>query len=93
MVSHDSVKFGGQRHCGSGDIMFLNYHVILQDHVIEELSNLIDRSPLKVNQNPVKLSGLRHFRKGDIMFLVCHIISQDHEIKRSCGFMGRSSSK
>ena len=51
MVSHDPVKFGGQRHCGSGD-MFLNYHVILQDHVIEELSDLIDRSPLKVNQNP-----------------------------------------
>ena len=23
MVSHHSAKFGGHRHCGSGDIMFL----------------------------------------------------------------------
>ena len=23
MVSHHPVKFGGHRHCGSGDIMFL----------------------------------------------------------------------
>ena len=23
MVSHDPAKFGGHRHCGSGDLMFL----------------------------------------------------------------------
>ena len=23
MVSHGSAKFGGHRHCGSGDLMFL----------------------------------------------------------------------
>ena len=32
---HHSNKLGGHRRCGSGDIMVLIYHVILQDHVIK----------------------------------------------------------
>ena len=44
-VSYDSVKFGGQIHSGSGDIMILVYHVILQDHLVKELCDFIGRSP------------------------------------------------
>ena len=32
MVSHHPAKFGDHGHCGSGDIMVLVCHVILQSH-------------------------------------------------------------
>ena len=35
-VSYNSATFGGHRHCGSGNIMVLVFHVTLQDHVIKE---------------------------------------------------------
>ena len=34
-VSHHPAKFGGHSHFGSGDIMALNWKVILQDHVVK----------------------------------------------------------
>ena len=37
MLSHHRTKFGGHRHCGSGDIMVLIWRVVLQaskNHVI-----------------------------------------------------------
>ena len=43
--SHQLAKFGGQRHCGSGD-MILGYHVISQDHVIEGSCNFTILSSL-----------------------------------------------
>ena len=39
------AKFSGLRHCGSGDIMALVCHVILDDHVIKGLCNFKDESP------------------------------------------------
>ena len=33
MVTPNFAKFGGLRHCGSGDIMVLGCHVISQNHV------------------------------------------------------------
>ena len=30
-LSLHPTKFGGHRHCGSGDIMVLTYHVVLQN--------------------------------------------------------------
>ena len=33
-MSHHLAKFGGHSHSGSGVIMNLVYHVILQDHMI-----------------------------------------------------------
>ena len=35
MTSHQLAKFVGHRHCGSGNIMILGCHVILQDHVMK----------------------------------------------------------
>ena len=35
-VSHHPTKFGGNKHCGSGDIKISVCHVILQDHVMKE---------------------------------------------------------
>ena len=35
-ISHHPTKFHGHRHCGSGDVMALSYHVMSQDHVIRE---------------------------------------------------------
>ena len=40
-VSHHPTEFCGFRHCGSGDIMVLVCHVILEDHVIKELKSAI----------------------------------------------------
>lgn len=36
MVSQQPVKIGGNKHSGSQDIMFLIWHMILQDYVIQE---------------------------------------------------------
>ena len=36
-MSYHSTAFGGQRHCDSGDIVVLAYHVMLQGHVIKRL--------------------------------------------------------
>ena len=44
-VSHHPAKFCGQRYCGSGDIMVIVSHVILQDHVAEGWSSIMGRSP------------------------------------------------
>ena len=44
-VSYHSAKFGGHMHCGSGNIMVLVGHVILQDHVIKGSSDFIGTSP------------------------------------------------
>ena len=46
MVSYHPAKFGGHKHCGSGD-MFLNCHVILQECVTQEPCDFLDRSPLR----------------------------------------------
>ena len=35
MVSLHPTKFGGHRHCDSGDIIVLVCHLILQDHMIK----------------------------------------------------------
>ena len=40
-VSHHPNKVCGFRHCGSGDIMVLVGHVILEDHVIKALKSAI----------------------------------------------------
>ena len=35
MTNHQLAKFVGHRHCGSGNIMILGCHVILQDRVMK----------------------------------------------------------
>ena len=45
-VSHHPALFRGHRHCGSGDIMVLDCHVILQDHKNKGSSDFKDKSPL-----------------------------------------------
>ena len=45
MVSHQPDKFAGHRHCGSGDIMILVCHVILQDHLIKGSCDSTPRRP------------------------------------------------
>ena len=42
---HHSAMFGGHRHCGSGDIMVLVFHVILQEYVIKRLLEFMGRIP------------------------------------------------
>ena len=46
-VSHDPAKFGGDKHCGRGDIMILICHVISQDHVTLGSCDFMGRSPLR----------------------------------------------
>ena len=40
MVCHHPTKFGGHRHCDSGDIIVLVCHVILQDHKIMQVGHV-----------------------------------------------------
>ena len=44
-VSYHPVKFGGLSHSGSGFIMNLVCHVILQDHMIKESCDFMGGSP------------------------------------------------
>ena len=44
MVSHTPAKFGGHRHHGSGDIMVLVCHVILQDLAIKGFRDFMGSS-------------------------------------------------
>ena len=78
-VSHHSARFGGHGHSGSGHVMVLTCHVILQEHVIKEscVFNEI--------HNPAIFDKDRHCSSGD-MILICHVISNDHVIKGSCDF-------
>ena len=40
-------KFGGDGHCGGGDIMIGDFHVILQNHMNQGLCDFMNRSPSK----------------------------------------------
>ena len=44
MVSHHFAKINGHRHCDSEDLMVLVCHMILQNHVIKMLCELIGGS-------------------------------------------------
>ena len=44
-LSHHPTKFGGHRHCSSGDIMVFGYHVTLKDHVIKALNEFMLSRP------------------------------------------------
>ena len=46
-MSHQLVKFGDQKHCGSGDIMILGSYVISQDHTIKGSCDFIGRCLLR----------------------------------------------
>ena len=43
-ISNQPARFGGHKHCGSGDMMVLVYQVILQHLVIKSLYNFMGRS-------------------------------------------------
>ena len=45
MISYHPAKFGGHRHCGSGDMILV--YVILQDQVIKGSCDFMGRSPSK----------------------------------------------
>ena len=57
MVNHHPTKFGGHRHCGSGEIMFL---------VVKGQDSTCPR----LNRHTAKYDGHRHCNSGDMMFLV-----------------------
>ena len=44
MESNRPARFGYHRHCGSGDILVLVYHVILQDHVTKGSTDFTHRN-------------------------------------------------
>ena len=47
MVYHNLDKFGGHRYCSTRDMMFLFYHVIKQDHIIQWSEDYNDWIPSK----------------------------------------------
>ena len=59
-------KFNSQRHCVSGDIIFLIYQVILQDHIIKGSSDFMARSLLR----ELIIGGHRHSGIEDIVVSV-----------------------
>ena len=54
--SHQPAKFGGHWQCGSGDVMPLVCHLILQDHVTKGWRNFMHGSQL--SHHPAKLGGI-----------------------------------
>ena len=54
MVSHHLNKFDRYGRCGSLNVIILFFHVILEDHVTKEPSNVIGKSRFKLNNYPVK---------------------------------------
>ena len=47
MVSHHPTEFGGHGDCGSGDIMVLVWHMILQENVLKGIFNFMGSTPLR----------------------------------------------
>lgn len=80
------TRFGGHEHCGSGDVMFLIFHMISQDHVPQEPWDFLGRSP-KVSHHHASIEGHRHCGSGDVMALVFQMISEDNVFKGSCNVM------
>ena len=76
-VRYHPAKFGGQGHCGRGNIMILVCHVILQDDAIKGSCDfwLYERESINVSYHPAKFGSHRHSDSGDIVALVCHVIS------------------
>ena len=44
MVSQNSDKCGGHKHCGSGDIIVLVFHMISRDHITKGSCKTMGRS-------------------------------------------------
>ena len=91
-MSCHPAKFGGHKHSGSRDIIFV-CHVNLLNKVIRALCDFIVRKPFKVSHHHTKFRGYRHCGKEYIMAVACHVISQDDVIKWSCDFMVSSPSR
>ena len=47
MVYHNFDKFDGHKYCSTRDMMFLFYHVIKQDHIIQWSEDYNDWIPSK----------------------------------------------
>ena len=64
---------GGDRHCSSRGKIFLNSHVISQDHVTQEPCDFISRN-LKVIHHLAIFCDHRHRASGDNMISVCQTV-------------------
>ena len=84
--NHHSAKFGGNKHCGSGDIIVFVYHVTLQVLVLKGSCDFTE------SHHHAKFGDHKNCGSEDT-FLFCHVILQDRVIKRSCYFMGGSPSR
>ena len=71
--------------------MLLVCHVILQDHMIKEYSNIMGENSSWQIPNLPCLVAIGTVKVK--MILVCHMILQEHMIKGSCDFIDRSPSK
>ena len=65
--SSHPVKFSGHRHPSSGD-MFIAFHVILQDHVIQGPCDLYGWQPHIVSHHTGTTGGHRHSGSGDMFY-------------------------
>ena len=65
MVGDNPVKFGGNRHCGSGRIMVLVCHMILQDNVI------------KGSYDSVEISSLRHVNNLPCLMAISTVLKSN----------------
>ena len=44
MVSHQTIKFGGYKHCGSGGIVVFVYYRVSPDSVMKDSCNFMGES-------------------------------------------------
>ena len=85
-VSPQPVTFGDHRHCVSGEIVVLVWHVISQDNVIKRSNDFMGISPSRFSYHSAKFGGHKRSSSVGITVLVCHVI------KGSSDFIGRSPS-
>ena len=86
------LTVGDDRHCDSGDLMFLICHVTSPDHVLKDLGDYVWK-PLTISHHHfTMLEGHLSSARGNIRYWFCNVTSQDDVTEGSYGFMDGSSS-
>lgn len=78
----------GHKYCGSGNIMVLVGHMILEDHEVKRFFDFMCRS--SSSYHPATFGDHIHSGSEDIMSQVGLVISQEHMIKGSRDFICES---
>ena len=66
-ISNLLAKFGGHRHCGSGDTLFLIWQRISLDYMLKSLCEFMGGMPLTESHHPTTFGCHRNCGSGDML--------------------------